>query len=91
MDINYIEVVGFIAGFITTFASLPQVLKVYKGNHVEGLSLPYFIMLSSGVFLWLIYGILINSLTMIIPNVITFIFVMMIIYKIVSIGHKNEH
>ncbi|MDP3786323.1 MAG: SemiSWEET family transporter, partial [Candidatus Omnitrophota bacterium] len=63
-----------------------QVYKIYKTKHARDLSLPMYILFAVGVLLWLVYGIIINSLPVILANGITFIscvyiLVMMVKYK----------
>ena len=69
----YTELIGFIAATLTTSAFIPQAIKVYKTKHTKDISLWMFIVLSIGIFSWLIYGILLNSLPIILANVITLI------------------
>ncbi|MBI2548116.1 SemiSWEET transporter [Candidatus Woesearchaeota archaeon] len=71
MDI--IEVIGFIAAACTTLAFVPQVIKTWTTKHTKDLSLGLFVVLSTGVFLWLIYGLLITSWPIIIANILTLI------------------
>lgn len=65
------EIVGFIAAILTTSAFVPQAVSVYKTKNTDGLSLSMFVMFSTGVFLWLIYGFLIMSYAVICANIIT--------------------
>ena len=65
------EVIGLSAAFLTTSAFIPQVYKIYKEKKAEGVSLLMYIILFIGVILWLIYGILISSLSIVIANGIT--------------------
>lgn len=75
------ELIGYIAAFLTTVAFVPQAYKVYKTNHTEDLSLSLFIIFSVGVFMWLIYGILLNNIPMTLANVITLVLSLYILYK----------
>ncbi len=70
-----IEIIGFTAAFLTTAAFVPQAVKVYKTKKTEDLSLALFVLLFVGVFLWLVYGVLIVSAPVIIANAVTFILV----------------
>jgi len=45
--------------------------KIYKEKNAAGISLTMYIILFTGVILWLIYGILISSLSIIIANGVT--------------------
>ena len=68
----WIELIGFIAAILTTAAGIPEVIKVTKTKHTRDLSLPMIGMLLSGVFMWLLYGIFINSWPIILANTVTF-------------------
>ena len=82
-EIDFIEIIGFIAAILTTSAFVPQVYKTWKTKDVEGISLTMFLVMFTGVLLWLVYGILINSLSMVIANVITSILILtLIVFRI---------
>ncbi len=61
---------GLVAGLLTSVASLPQVIKTWKSRHARDLSIWQPLLLSLGVALWLIYGILIGDLPLILANII---------------------
>ena len=65
------EIIGFIAAILTTAAFLPQVYKTWKTKDVSSLSLPMLLLFFVGIAGWLVYGILINSPSMIFANSIT--------------------
>ncbi|MFL2633444.1 MAG: SemiSWEET family sugar transporter [Candidatus Marisimplicoccus sp.] len=65
------EIIGLLAAFLTTSAFIPQVYKIYKEKKADGISLTMYVILFIGVLLWLVYGILIGSLSIIIANGIT--------------------
>jgi MtN3 and saliva related transmembrane protein len=62
---------GLVAGALTTIAFLPQAMKTWKSKSAEDLSLGMLASFSTGVLLWLIYGMLIDSLPIIIANAVT--------------------
>lgn len=72
---DHIMIIGLLAGIFATSASVPQVLKAIKTKHTKDISLWMYIMLTTGVTLWLIYGILINDFPLIIANIATVILV----------------
>ncbi len=86
MNIDYIEVIGLIAAFLTTAAFLPQVYKTWKTKDASSLSLPMFSMFFVGVVMWLIYGLLIESLAIILANVITVISSFLLVYFKIKYG-----
>jgi len=70
---NAITIVGLIAATFTTIALLPQLVKVWKTKSTRDISTGMFLLYSSGVFLWFIYGTYINNLPIILANSIAFI------------------
>jgi MtN3 and saliva related transmembrane protein len=67
------EILGYIAAFLTTAAFLPQTIKTIKSRDTTSISLAMYVMFTTGIVLWLAYGILIESMPMIIANIITFV------------------
>ena len=68
-----VTLLGLVAAALTTTAFLPQVLKTWRSKSAKDVSLSMLISFSIGVFLWLIYGVCIQSLPVIIANSVTFI------------------
>ena len=65
------ELIGFIAAVCTTFAFLPQVIKVWKTKQTKDLSLRMYTVMFIGICLWFVFGLRINSLSIILANVVT--------------------
>lgn len=65
------EIIGLIAAVCTTFAFIPQVMKVWKTKQTKDLSLLMYSIMFIGIILWLVYGIRIDSLSIIMANVVT--------------------
>jgi len=78
LDIN--EAIGFGAAILTTIAFLPQVYKTWITKDVSSLSLPMLILFFIGIVLWLIYGFLKDSPSMIFANAITVISSLLLLY-----------
>ena len=70
IDPSY-EIIGIIAAILTTSGFIPQVYRIYKEKNAKGVSLTMYLILFIGVLLWLVYGILIGSLSIIIANSVT--------------------
>lgn len=73
------EIIGLTAGVCTTFCFLPQVIKAWKTKKLEDFAWLYLGILCTGVVLWFIYGLGINSISVILANVVTLLFVLTII------------
>lgn len=67
------EVIGLTAGFLTSVAALPQLVRTLKTRQVRDISLGQPLLLSIGIFLWLVYGILQHDLPLVIANIIPLI------------------
>jgi len=65
------EIIGFLAAILTTVAFLPQVFQTWKTKDVSGLNLLMLLIFSIGILLWLVYGILLKSPSIIFANIIT--------------------
>ena len=65
------DIIGYIAGTLTTAAFIPQLIKSLKSKSVEGISFTMYFMFSLGVILWLCYGFFIGSFPVILANIIT--------------------
>lgn len=64
--------IGTVAAILTTFAFLPQVIKVIKSKDTESIALGMYLMQVTGIALWLAHGIHIGDLPLIIANSISF-------------------
>lgn len=82
------EALGVAAGSLTTFAFLPQVLKIWRERSAAGLSLSTFAIFTSGVFLWLIYGFFIGSFAVTFFNAITLVLAGAIVLGAWRFRHK---
>lgn len=70
---SWITIIGLIAGICTTFAFVPQVIKTIKIKETKDISLLMYIIITTGILLWVIYGILIKDFPVILANSISFI------------------
>lgn len=77
--VSNLQYVGWVAALLTTLSFLPQAIKTVKEKNTEGISLGMYGMFTSGVLLWLIYGLSIKDIPLILANFITFIFACIIL------------
>lgn len=64
-------VIGLIAGLLTTIAFVPQLTKTWKSKSAKDVSLVMLMTFTTGVLLWLIYGLLIQAAPIIAANAVT--------------------
>ena len=65
-------VVGLIAALCTTASFLPQVIKTLRSKRTKDISLLMYAILTTGIFFWLVYGVLLKDIPLILANVISF-------------------
>jgi MtN3 and saliva related transmembrane protein len=65
-----IEALGFIAAILTTLSFLPQALRIRRQRSAADVSLTMYLMMLTGQALWLIYGVLFDSPSLIAANVV---------------------
>ena len=75
--------IGSIAAVLTTFAFLPQVIKVIKTKDTESIAFGMNLMQVLGIALWLAHGLVIQDLPLILANSVSFILSgTILVYKI---------
>jgi MtN3 and saliva related transmembrane protein len=62
---------GFAAGFCTTLAFVPQVIRTWRTRSTEDISLGMFVIFVLGVVLWLLYGLAKADLVIVVANIVT--------------------
>jgi MtN3 and saliva related transmembrane protein len=76
--------IGLIAGFLTSVAAVPQLVKSYRSRHVRDISIWQPVLLTAGLALWLVYGILLKDLPLIAANIFSLLcYAVLIVMKIV--------
>lgn len=65
---------GFVAAALTTIAFLPQAIRTIRTRHTRDLSLSMYVTFTTGVFFWLLYGLLTSDPPIVAANATTFIF-----------------
>lgn len=85
----YVEYIGSTAGALTTFAFLPQVIKVWRTRCADDLSFLTFAVFCLGVALWLAYGVLIDSPPLIVTNAITFVLALALVVMKIAFTRRS--
>jgi MtN3 and saliva related transmembrane protein len=66
---------GSFAGICTTLAFLPQVIRTWRTGSARDLSLGWLVIFTTGVILWLAYGLMTKALPLILANLATLVLV----------------
>ena len=81
-----LEWTGYVAATLTTLAFVPQAWKTIRSKDTRSISLGMYVVFTIGIGFWLVYGIVLDSIPMILSNIVTFglsatILVMKLKYK----------
>lgn len=68
---SFVTIIGFLAAILTTIAFLPQLWKIWTTKSAKDVSYVMLIIFMTGLFLWLIYGIILGALPVILANSVT--------------------
>lgn len=74
------ELIGITAGICTTIAFFPQIVYCIKTGSANDLSLGMYIIFTTGVSLWLVYGFMLGAFSIIMANSVTLFFTSIILY-----------
>jgi MtN3 and saliva related transmembrane protein len=83
-----IEAIGVVAGILTTISFTPQAIRTWRKGG-DGLSWTMLVLFGTGVGLWFVYGLLRNSISIILANGLTGLQILFIFAIKVS-GRRGE-
>lgn len=83
---NLLTLIGLVAGCMTTISFVPQVLRVWRTRSTTDISLGMFGLMTAGVFMWLVYGIMLADIPIIIANAVTLLLASSIVVAKVRFG-----
>ena len=74
------EVLGYVAGAVTTFTFLPQVIKTWKDKSAKDISLLMFVIAAVNEVMWIAYGVMIDKMVIILTNAILLVMALVMIF-----------
>jgi MtN3 and saliva related transmembrane protein len=80
-----LEAVGFAAGILGIVAWIPQVKTVWIDKRHDGVSLPTFAVVALALTLWMIYGIMLPSPSIIFSNAAALLMILSVIIGVARI------
>lgn len=89
MDLGML--LGFTAGTLTTIAFWPQLRRTWKTRSADDLSLGMLITFTTGVFLWLLYGLYLDALPIILTNLVTLLLTLAILILRIRYRSSSAH
>ena len=84
-----VELIGYAAAVLTTVSFVPQVIKTWRSRSADDLSLLMLVVFTLGVFLWLVYGIVLRSAPIVAANAVTFVLAAaLVVLKMIHPGRR---
>jgi MtN3 and saliva related transmembrane protein len=81
-------IMGLIAGVLTTACWLPQLVKSWRSRSTRDFSWLYLVVLTIGVSMWAVYGILRQDPAVIIANLVTVCFLLFLV--VIKLGEPGR-
>ncbi len=66
-----LEWTGYVAATLTTLAFVPQAWKTIRSKDTRSISLGMYVVFTIGIGFWLAYGFVLDSIPMILSNIVT--------------------
>ena len=77
---SLVTVIGLVAAFCTTVSYIPQIRKIWATGETHDISLKMFLILSTGIALWVLYGVLQGDAVIILANSVSLAFLCAILF-----------
>jgi MtN3 and saliva related transmembrane protein len=66
------EIIGLLGGTLSCITFVPQIFKTWKSKSVKDISVSSFLIVVASTIVWVVYGLLINSISVISTNIVVF-------------------
>lgn len=68
-----VALIGYAAATLTTLSFFPQAIKTVRSGDTRGISLPMYVLMTLGISLWGVYGLITGDGPLILANAITIV------------------
>lgn len=79
MDLPSSSLVALVAGTLTTIAFVPQVVRAWRTQSVDDLSLGMLLTFCTGVACWIAYGVMTTEWPIVVTNGVTLFLALMLL------------
>ena len=83
------DLVGYGAAFLTTVSFVPQAWLTLRSRNVSGISVGMYSLFTTGVALWLIYGVIQRSWPLVGANAVTFLLALTVLVMRLRYGARR--
>jgi MtN3 and saliva related transmembrane protein len=84
------DILGYLAGTLTTVSLLPQVWRTFRTKDVSGISLKMYFIFTVGIAIWLAYGIVLGEVPMIVANSVSLVLACLVLAMKVRYGREQK-
>ena len=77
---TFATLIGLVAAFCTTISYVPQIRKIRASGETHDISLRMFLILATGIALWVIYGVLQGDAIIVLANSVSLAFLATILF-----------
>ncbi|GJD64682.1 SemiSWEET family sugar transporter [Methylobacterium frigidaeris] len=85
--IHFPLILGFVAGCVSTYAFVPQVVKIWRERDCIAISLKMYVLRLAGFVLWLAYGAALGSVPLIVSNLLNLLLGgAILVFKLQALG-----
>jgi MtN3 and saliva related transmembrane protein len=71
--------IGLVAGALTTGSSIPQAVRIVRTKSAKDVSAAFFVLMSVGVTLWVVYGLVRSDIALVLWNAVSLAFCLSIL------------
>lgn len=86
---EFVDILGYVAGLLTTLTFLPQVIKTVKEKSAKDVSLNMFLIAAANQILWIVYGVLRGDKVIILTNVFILVLSLTMIFLKLKYGTEK--
>jgi MtN3 and saliva related transmembrane protein len=76
---KYVTVIGLAAASFTTLSFVPQLVRTWRLRRADEISFAWLMAFTTGIVLWLVYGLLLPSIPVILANFATLLLTLAIL------------
>ena len=84
------ELIGYLAATLTTCSFVPQAWHTFRTRDVRGISLGMYSVFTTGVALWLVYGVTLSAWPIVVANAVTLVLAGLILGMKVAYGARSQ-
>ena len=84
------DLLGYVAGTLTTVSLLPQVWRTFRTRDVSGISLRMYSIFTLGIAIWLAYGIVLGEVPMMVANSTSLLLALCVLAMKVRYGRRQR-